>query len=377
MKPLMKSIITEVVVNFSVLMTGALVLISVVVLWIWAYQEELQSFTPLIVILYVLLFSAVIAGFGYVLLSRVVVRPLRQILEATERLAQGDLSVRVGALEENELGALAQAFNRMTEQLELQQQDLRAHLSTLERVNRELERTQNQLIFSEKLASVGRLAAGVAHEIGNPLSAILGYLELLKRHSGLGSEESDLLQRIEKELSRIHRIIRELLDYSRPAREEGEEVLVNEVVSAAVDLVSTQKGFPAIETVLRLDHGLPAVRGSRHQLQQLLVNLILNAVDAMAQGGRLTILTGLHKVGGSEVEIRVEDTGEGIPRENLRRIFDPFFTTREPGQGTGLGLSICSRIVDSMNGRIEVESEPGRGSVFTVILPAGPAAVPG
>ena len=377
MKPLMKSIITEVVVNFSVLMTGALVLISVVVLWIWAYQEELQSFTPLIVILYVLLFSAVIAGFGYVLLSRVVVRPLRQILEATERLAQGDLSVRVGALEENELGALAQAFNRMTEQLELQQQDLRAHLSTLERVNRELERTQNQLIFSEKLASVGRLAAGVAHEIGNPLSAILGYLELLKRHSGLGSEESDLLQRIEKELSRIHRIIRELLDYSRPAREEGEEVLVNEVVSAAVDLVSTQKGFPAIETVLRLDHGLPAVRGSRHQLQQLLVNLILNAVDAMARGGRLTILTGLHKVGGSEVEIRVEDTGEGIPRENLRRIFDPFFTTREPGQGTGLGLSICSRIVDSMNGRIEVESEPGRGSVFTVILPAGPAAVPG
>ncbi|OGP57707.1 MAG: hypothetical protein A2V67_16525 [Deltaproteobacteria bacterium RBG_13_61_14] len=377
MKPRMKSIITEVVINFSVLMTSALVLISVVVLWIWGYQEEFQSFTPLIVIVYVLLFSAVIAGFGYVLLSRVVLRPLRQILLATERLAQGDLGVRVQAMEENELGALAHAFNRMTEQIQLQQQDLRSHLSALERVNRELERTQNQLIFSEKLASVGRLAAGVAHEIGNPLSAILGYLEILKRHPGLGPEQNDLLQRIEKELSRIHRIIRELLDYSRPAKEEGEEVLVNQAVSAAVDLVSAQKGFPAIEPVLRLEPGLPAVRGSRHQFQQLLVNLILNAVDAMPRGGRLTILTGLHKVGGGEVEIRVEDTGEGIPRENLRRIFDPFFTTREPGQGTGLGLSICSRIVDSMNGRIEVESQPGRGSVFTVVLPAAPAASTG
>ena len=133
----------------------------------------------------------------------------------------------------------------------------------------------------------------------------------------------------------------------------------------------------AIETALRLEHGLPAVRGSSHDLQQLLVNLILNAVDAMPKGGRLTISTAPHIVDPPGVEIRVEDTGEGIARENLRRIFDPFFTTREPGRGTGLGLSICSRIVESMAGRIEVESEPGRGSAFTVVLPAAPTANPG
>jgi signal transduction histidine kinase len=377
MKPKAKSLITEVVVNFAVLMASALVLISAVVLFVWSYQKEFQAFTPLIVIGYVLLFSAVVVGFGYVLLTRVLLRPLRQILEATERVAQGDFEVRVQAAEENELGALAHAFNRMTEQIKLQQQDLRQHLGALERVNRELERTQNQLIFSEKLASVGRLAAGVAHEIGNPLSATLGYLELLKRNPELAAEDRDVLQRIEKELDRIHRIIRELLDYSRPPKNEPEEIAVNQVLSNAVDLVSTQKGFPAIETVLQLDHGLPAVRGSGHELQQLLVNLILNAVDAMPQGGRLTISTAPHMVEPQGVEIRIADTGEGIVRENLRRIFDPFFTTREPGRGTGLGLSICSRIVESMDGRIEVESEVGRGSAFTVILPAAPSAHPG
>jgi two-component system, NtrC family, sensor kinase len=212
----------------------------------------------------------------------------------------------------------------------------------------------------------------VAHEIGNPLSATLGYLELLKRNPELAAEDRDVLQRIEKELQRIHRIIRELLDYSRPSKSEPETVAVNQVVSNAVDLVSTQKGFPAIETVLQLDHGLPAVRGSGHELQQLLVNLILNAVDAMPQGGRLTISTAPHKVDPQGVEIRIEDTGQGIARENLNRIFDPFFTTREPGRGTGLGLSICSRIVESMSGRIEVESEWGRGSAFIVVLPAAP-----
>ncbi len=377
MKPKAKSLVTEVVINFSVLMTGALVLLSALVLFIWSYQKEFQAFTPLIVIGYVLLFSAVIAGFGYALLTRVLLGPLRQILEATERVARGDLEVRVQVTEDNELGALAHGFNRMTEQIKLQQQDLRRNLEALERANRELERTQNQLIFSEKLASVGRLAAGVAHEIGNPLSATLGYLELLKRNPELGAEDRDVLQRIEKELERIHRIIRELLDYSRPPKSEPEAVTVNQVVSSAVNLVSTQKGFPAIETALRLEHGLPAVRGSSHDLQQLLVNLILNAVDAMPKGGRLTISTAPHIVDPPGVEIRVEDTGEGIARENLRRIFDPFFTTREPGRGTGLGLSICSRIVESMAGRIEVESEPGRGSAFTVVLPAAPTANPG
>lgn len=372
MKSRMKSLVTEVLVSFSVLMASALILISVVVLWLWGYQDEVQSFTPLIVIAYVLLFSAVVTGFGYVLLSRVVLKPLRQILEATERLAQGDLTVRAPVVEENELGSLARAFNRMAEQIQLQQEDLRSHLAALERVNQALQQTQNQLLFSEKLASVGRLAAGVAHEIGNPLSAVLGYLEILRRHPGVGPEQTDMFQRIAAELSRINRIIRELLDYSRPSPSGTEEIKVNEVVSTALDLVSAQKGFPQIETELKLDSDLPLVRGSRHQLQQLLVNLILNAVDAMPRGGRLTIQTGLHKLGREQVEIRVEDTGEGIPAENLPRIFDPFFTTREPGKGTGLGLSICSRIVESMRGRMEVESEVGRGSVFSVILPAGP-----
>ncbi len=385
-----QGLVWEIVVSLAVLMISALVLIGAVVLLMRQYQGEYQTFTPFILMLYILLFAIVISVFGYLVLNQVVLKPLRVLVKATERVAEGDLDFRVDlsegksegsggsersgrAVTENEITHLAEAFNRMTERLKQDQIALHGHVKNLEQVNQELERTQNQLIFSEKLASIGHLAAGVAHEIGNPLSAIRGYLEILERKPELKPEELDMLRRVKDEVERINRIIRDLLDYSRPQGEMKEQVNLNEAIEEALRLMETQKGFKGIELELDLAEELTALQGDKNQIKQLLINLILNALDALSGKGYLKFGTRLLEAadGSAEIELRVSDTGIGIARENQRKIFDPFFTTKEPGKGSGLGLSICQKIVDSMSGLIEVESEPGAGTTFIVRFPQG------
>jgi two-component system, NtrC family, sensor kinase len=358
------SIIREVISSLVVLMVAATVLISITVIWTSQLQGIGEKFTPMILVLYIVLFALVVAVFGTMFLRNYLVLPLRKILDATEKISQGKFEVSVEVDANNELGQLASAFNRMAEELAQRQRNLESQLNQLEQINAVLTKTQDQLIISEKLASVGKLAAGVAHEIGNPLSIVNGYLEMIMKSARLESREKDMLTRMDGELKRINQIIRELIDYARPPVGELQLVDVNLVITETLKLMETQKEFHKIQTELRLADNLPMIKARPNQLKQVFVNLFLNALDAMDGGGVLGLRTYAGLEGAQEVVAEVSDNGVGIPAENLHKIFDPFFSTKEPGKGVGLGLSISLKLIEVMNGKMEVESEPGKGSTF-------------
>jgi len=362
------SLIREIVSSMVVLTMSATVLISATVIWTSQLPGGKESFTPLILILYILLFAVVIAIFGTLFLSRTIVQPLRKLVEATQKIAQGELATRIEMDTENEFAQLTEAFNKMAEELARKQNSLEQKLQELEKINRELRRTQDQLIISEKLASVGRLSAGIAHEIGNPLSIISGYLEIISKAQEMEAREKDLLSRVEGELNRINQIIRELLDYSRPPSGQAEFIDLNQIIKETLKLIELQKGFLKIKTRLNLRQNLPLVWVNRNHLKQVLINLFLNALDAMPDGGVLQINTFTPDFNSKEVMLEISDTGIGIPPEHLNKIFDPFFTTKEPRRGVGLGLSISLKLIETMNGNIEVESKPELGSTFRIKL---------
>jgi signal transduction histidine kinase len=357
--------------------------------------------------------AIVLIIFGSFLLSRVLVTPLKELVQLTQKISGGDFSQKIEVRSKNEIGQLISSFNRMIDRLKENQESLDDHLKSLESANRQLKQAQEELIRTEKLASIGRFAAGVAHEVGNPLGAILGYTSILQRGGIEREEEKDYLDRIQKEIERINRIVRELLDFSRPSKFEIQEVNVNKVVENALSLLSYQKNFKNIQTQLNLQLNLPLIKGDESQLSQVFINIILNGIDAMPGGGTLGIQSEEYLVedsfpirkyrpypprrrgdpmesdylhlrkadpisvlltkfsrGDRLVRIRISDTGVGIKKEDLERIFDPFFTTKSPDKGTGLGLSISLRIVESMGGEIRVESEIGKGSSFELYFPA-------
>jgi two-component system NtrC family sensor kinase len=325
-------------------------------------MNRLVVFRRLFLIL-IVIDALVIIGFGSILLSRVVVNPLKRLVKVAQGIGGGDLGQRAPIDYENEIGTLGKAFNQMVERLTEKHSDL-------QRAIKELRDTQVELVSSEKLASVGRMAAGVAHEIGNPLTSILGHTEILyKRLKGEKFKDGeiilDLVERTRKETERINRIIKDLLQFSKPPSYHGEDVDVNRLIQDSLNVVSVQERFQAIAVDLSLGDGLPLIQGNSDQLQQVLFNMLINAADAMPDGGSLSISTGQEK---QWVTISIKDSGEGIPPEDLGKIFDPFFTTKSPDKGTGLGLSISLRIIEELGGRIKVQSEKGRGTEFSVYL---------
>jgi two-component system NtrC family sensor kinase len=365
-------------------------------------------------ILISLIFDAIVLiAFGSFLLSRILVKPLKDLIRLTQKISEGDFSQTIEVTSKNEIGQLLSSFNRMTERLKENQESIEKNLKSLELANKKLKQAQEELIRTEKLASIGRFAAGVAHEVGNPLGAILGYTSILDKGGIDQGETKDYLKRIENEIERINRIVRELLDFSKPSKFEIRDIEVNSVIKNTLSLLSHQKNFKDIETQLELQPDLPLIKGDESQFSQVLINIILNAMDAMPNGGHLKIQTEnlmvgnlyedtfqlffhprrkgdpmesdysqlrkpdplsalLSKSSKSErlVKIRISDTGIGIEQENLEKIFDPFFTTKGPDRGTGLGLSISLSIIESMDGRIRVESEVGKGSTFEIYFPA-------
>jgi len=231
------------------------------------------------------------------------------------------------------------------------------------------------MIRSEKMATAGRLATGVAHEIGNPLGIILGYLELLKRRDLGRGEREDFLERIEAEVNRIHQIIRELLDFSRASGPQREETAVHELIMGTVHMLEPQPVMEQIEIHQALKAENDRVRAVPTQLKQVFLNIIINAADAMsdadisgrADSPKVLEIETVNKDG--FIQVIFTDTGAGIPPEAQGRIFDPFFTTKEPGKGTGLGLSVCYTIMEGLKGAIRVESPAGRGTRVVVDIP--------
>ncbi|MBW2039773.1 MAG: HAMP domain-containing protein [Deltaproteobacteria bacterium] len=323
--------------------------------------ERLVVFRRLVLIL-ILLDSLVLVTFGSFLLARVVVNPLKRLVEVAQQIREGELDQRAQVEYENEIGQLAKTFNQMVERLAEKQRDLEASI-------KKLKETQEELLLSEKLALVGRLAAGVAHEIGNPLTSVLGHTEILRKKLRDDEILVDLVERTRKETERIHRIIKDLLQFSRSPSSQIEDIDVNLVIQDSLNLVTVQKGFKDIAIDLSLRDDLPPVRGNSDQLQQVMVNILINAADAMPQGGSISIRTEEEKDGW--VTISIKDTGEGIPTKDLDKVFDPFYTTKSPDKGTGLGLSISLKIIEDFGGRLKVESKRGKGAKFIIFLKKG------
>jgi signal transduction histidine kinase len=230
-----------------------------------------------------------------------------------------------------------------------------------------LQVTQAQLLHKEKLASVGQLAAGVAHELNNPLGTILLFADLLYKELPEDDPRRADLHRIIGEARRCKIIVADLLNFARQQEILAQETDLNLLLEQAIEAVVHQPTFGGVKIVRQLDSGLPALEADPAQLQQVFVNLLNNAAEAMPDGGTITLTTAPGE--GETLQARVSDTGCGIPRENLVKMFTPFFTTKAPGAGTGLGLSIVYGIIKMHRGQISVESEVGRGTTFTVTLP--------
>jgi two-component system NtrC family sensor kinase len=332
--------------------------------------------------------SVVVMGMLMSLAVYVVVdRPLRRFLHTIDRVRQGDTQAALPVEGNEEFAVLGHQFNEMVLRVrtfsdELQTRideatrQLQARYQEVERLNELLFVMQRSLSHAERLALSGRIVAEIAHEVGTPLHSIAGHLELLRQDVGSGAPLEATTRRldvVEGQLARVSEIITQLLDLTRRPPGEPALVDVNGLARNTAELV--RPGLPAagLSLELALAPGLRRVRGHEGQLQQVVLNLLTNAIDATAAGGRVRLATGMGR-GPDELEIEVRDTGAGIPDADRKRIFEPFFSTKEPGRGTGLGLFISAQIVREHHGRIELETEEGRGSSFRVVLPAAAEA---
>ena len=283
------------------------------------------------------------------------IRPILALNSTMKRAGRGDLSVRADERRGDEVGELASAFNHMMDELESAQEAARVQAA--------------QLSHTEKMAAVGTLAAGVAHEINNPLAGIMNCIDSMIEHPEDAELRRKYLELSHDGLRRIERIVHNLLDFSRPRELRPERTSLNHCIRHVLELVEYRLTQRGIRIELDTEPDGATVFADHFQMEQLLLNLVLNAITAMPEGGTLTLRT---RTIGSEVIAEVCDTGVGIPDELRRRIFDPFFTTHEPGKGTGLGLAVSRRIVQAHNGRIEVESVVGEGTVMRVVIPNRP-----
>jgi two-component system NtrC family sensor kinase len=330
----------------------------------WTAREETQR----LVLLVGLLSTAAGAGIIWLLVRRVT-QPLRQLRDSAEAVGRGDYARRVQVNSGDECGELAAVFNQMTENIQASRREL-------EKIVETLKTTQNQLIQSEKLSGIGEFVAGVAHELNNPLTSVMGFAELLQQ-SDLPEQQRRYLDVIFKSAKRCQRIVQSLLSFARRHAPERKVICVNEIVESAVEILQYQMRTSNIEVVTQFDANLPLTEIDPHQMQQVFLNIINNARQAMEgqkTKGRLRVTTESRE---DKVRIIFQDNGPGIPEENLKKIFNPFFTTKEVGKGTGLGLSLCYGIVSEHGGTITPQSKPGEGATFVIEIPVAhkPATV--
>lgn len=313
-------------------------------------------------------------------IHRLVTKPVKHLVSATKTVALGNLDVELTVKTKDEIGQLAISFNRMVEDLKKAHQQIQSWNIELEKKVEErtqkLRMAREQLIQSEKMASMGVLASSVAHEINNPLQGIFTYIKLmLKIISGKDAEidqkrlESfkNYLELMGNEIGRCGDMVKNLLVFSKQTKMEVQEARINNIIKNSLLLIENKIKLQNIEVVLNLQEDIPIIYCDMKQIQQTLLAIIINAVEAMPKGGKI-IIDSLD-IGNKEIEITIADTGPGIPRENLKHIFDPFFTTKDSAKSTGLGLFVAYGIIREHKGTITVESEVGKGTAFHIKLP--------
>ncbi len=290
-----------------------------------------------------------------------VTEPLRELRQGAEAVGRGEFNRRVAVGSRDECGQLAMVFNGMTENIQQSR-------SQLEKTVETLKTTQAQLVQSEKLSAIGKFVAGVAHELNNPLTAVVGFSEVLKK-STVDDKDRRYSDNILKAALRCKRIVQSLLSFARREQPERKLASLNSLIEMVLEIVGYSLRTSNIEVVTKLEPNLPLVLVDTSQIQQVLLNIINNAHEAIESGkqaGRIQIVTETRK---PNICITIQDNGPGIPREHLRRIFDPFFTTKEVGKGTGLGLSLCYGYIKEHGGTITPSSQVGQGATFTIELP--------
>jgi two-component system NtrC family sensor kinase len=319
--------------------------------------------------------SAILALF----INRLVTKPVKQLVNATKKVAVGNLDVKLSVKTNDEIGILEASFNYMIQDLKKANQEIQSWNIELEKKveerTRKLRMAWEQLIQSEKMASLGVLASSVAHEINNPMQGILTYIKLILKIISGGeinqerlSEFKNYLNLMGDEIERCGDMVKNLLVFSRQSKLSIQEADVNSIIRNSLVLLENKVKLQNIEVVLELKEGIPGIYCDVKQIQQTLMALLINSIEAMPKGGTIEITT--QSPDNKKVEITVTDTGEGISKENLKNIFDPFFTTKEASKSTGLGLFVAYGIIQEHKGTIEAKSEVGKGTTFHITLPA-------
>jgi len=340
---------------------------------------------------YILINTFILTLVALYRLFKIYLRPVDRLVGQAEKYSDDEEPLFAVRREDNELGRLSSALNSMLKRIAQDKQKLRETVVRLEEANRSLKEAQQEMVRAEKMASVGRLAAGIAHEIGNPIGIVLGYLELLKDGDLEAQERAEFLLRAEEEIQRINRIIRQLLDLARPAATGTGKVAVLQVLKDLISILAAQPMMSGIEISSRLDARADQVAADEEQLRQVFLNLFLNAADAIAEKGgkgqgRIQVAARNVSPAGScarsgnaalQLVIEISDNGAGIREEDLANVFDPFFSTKAPGKGTGLGLAVSYMIIQQLGGSIRIAGRAGSGSTATVVLPVAGQDVSG
>lgn len=314
--------------------------------------------------------AVVVLAFAYHSLTRLVIRPILAIDQSARRVAEGSRSLVVGGAFAPELVRLSHSLQTMTEQLREEEDRLRGKIAELETARQQLASAQSSLVRSERLATVGQLAAGLAHEVGNPLSALLGFVDLLDQGDLSAEEERDFLERMRREIQRIHRVLRDLLTFARAGNLEARDGRASGsyalAIQTVVALLAPQKDFSRLALETRCHDDLPLAPISTEELTQVLLNLTINAAHATGGTGRIEIGAETTEDG---VLLHVDDDGPGVPAAIRSTLFDPFVSTKEAGQGSGLGLPVARGLVEAAGGQLTLAESPLGGARFEVRLP--------
>lgn len=338
------------------------------------YQKDLG-----IVLCYLLINVILFSSLSFFRFVRLFFRPLDKLVQMAENYRPDEQSLLPFSDDESAFRKLSISLNELLERIKRDNRRLRKTVSELEAANSELKEKKDLVVRSEKLASVGRLSAGLAHEIGNPLSIIQGYVELLGREDLSGAEKRAFSSKAQQELDRIKKLIRQLLDFSRPGRADEEKIAVNALIHEVMGFVSMERSFAVCKLTANLSAEGDEVVVNKDALRQVLLNILFNAVDATEEGGdqrEISIATSAKENSqrDSALIINIKDNGAGIAEQNLQHIFDPFFTTKEVGKGTGLGLFVCHTILERIGGCIDIYNIDPHGTEVRIELPYRQAA---